>query len=186
MDFIETVNGNRIAKSSRITGSEYILIAGNSTVCGSVELSGENPARKPVIQIGRFCYLGERVCVGLNARHDACKLGSFVSVGAGTRIVSASISNRVVIGADCVIGEGCTIHEVAVIRQGVVLPARYVVPPFSVVWSDGRALRVGKLPESFKKLIELACKKSYINNNCLLCDCADCPAVQADCLTQLA
>ncbi|CEP23723.1 unnamed protein product [Cyberlindnera jadinii] len=174
VDWIETESGNRISKHALIHGSDHILIAGNTTISAKVELHGDKPlvqGSTNAIQLGKFCYLDEGVVISpplcTGSRHKICKIGSYTMIGRGTIVESANVGNRVVIGPNCKLHKSSTIYDCVVIKPNTIVPENYTIPPFSIVSSSkspGGVLRVEHLPESYKKVVELNSKLSYINS----------------------
>lgn len=166
MDWIETASGNRISRTARIEGSDHILIAGNSTISAGVELLGQVRLQegKTAIQLGRFCYISENVIITPPAVspgvHKPSKLGSYTMIGAESTINSSHIGNRVLVGANCHLHNLSVIHDCVIIEPNTVIPEQATIPPFSLVSND----RIEQLPESYKKLLELHSKLSYVNS----------------------
>jgi dynactin-5 len=170
MDWIETSSGNRISRDAQIEGSDHILIAGNTTVCANVVLHGNVKVHEgqSSIQLGKFCYLSSGVTIMpprvSSTFHKAMKLGSYTSIAPNCSIHASHIGNRVTIGKGCELQNGCIVHDCVIIKPNTCIPEAYAVPPFSLVYQQRDQLIVETLPESYKKLIELKAKQSYLNN----------------------
>lgn len=171
MEWIETQSGNRISKAALIKGSDHILIAGNTTVSPNVILNGDarlTEGSANAIQLGKFCFLGDGVVItpplATSITHRACKLGSYTMIGAQCEIRSSSIGTRVEVGSNCKLQDNSIVHDCVIIKPNTTIPEQYTVPPFSLVSLVDNILHVDPLPESYKKVIELNSKLSYLNN----------------------
>ncbi|CAK7895198.1 hypothetical protein CAAN1_05S02168 [[Candida] anglica] len=178
MSWIETSNGNRISKDSTISGSNRILLSGNTTVHAGVVLKGDVPLASQdsekvtsSIQIGKYSYLNQGciieppvVSVGTTSKvYGPVRIGSYVIVGTNTEISSASIGNRVLIEDNCKLGNLSIIYDCCYIREGCVVPPRTVIPPFSEVsGTPGIDFAIKSLNNSYRKLIEVEAREKYI------------------------
>ncbi len=93
--------------------------------------------------------------------HKPCKIGSYVIIGEETIINSSNIGTRVSIGPNCKLGNSSIIHDCVIITPNTIIQDNQIIPPFSLVLETNK---IEPLPESFKKILEINSKKSYINN----------------------
>ncbi|CDK25877.1 unnamed protein product [Kuraishia capsulata CBS 1993] len=166
MDYITTQSNNRIHRGSRIKGSSNIQIQGNTLVEECVIDAHEAiPDGSPTIVIGKYCILGRGVelkpPVSTSGVHPSA-VGSYVLIGENCKIASAAIGSRVIVGEGCVLGNGSIIHDCCILDPGLVVPGKYVVPPFSHVLKWGDAFKVRHLNESHKLRIELLARRRVI------------------------
>lgn len=173
MSWIETSNGNRISKEAEIFGSDRILLSGNTTINPGVKLDAEVPIVSEgevshVIQIGKFCYLGKGCkitppLVGNDGSYGSIRIGSYSIIGENSKVLLASIGNRVLVEGNCKLGDLSIIYDCCLIREGCVVPPKFVIPPFSEVSGiPGKNFVVTTLSNSYRKLIESEAKERYL------------------------
>lgn len=137
----------------------------NCTLNGDVTLK----EGKSSLQIGKFCFIDKHVHISPpvishkkeTKIHKPCKIGSYVIIGEETAINSSNIGTRVSIGPNCKLGNSSIIHDCVIITPNTIIQDNQIIPPFSLVLETNK---IEPLPESFKKILEINSKKSYINN----------------------
>ncbi|CAN6644694.1 hypothetical protein TRVA0_020S02190 [Trichomonascus vanleenenianus] len=168
-EYVETQNGNRISKRSRVQGASYIVLGGKSTIESGAAVRGDlhRADSKTIIAIGRYCYLGKDCSIVPPHRkagektYYPVKIGSYVQIGEGTMCEAASIGNCVVIGRNCTIGKFAIIKDCVKIADDTVIPPYAVVAPFSAVSGVPPGQVINELPESAEDVLELDARRIY-------------------------
>ncbi|KAK6205129.1 dynactin subunit P25 [Scheffersomyces amazonensis] len=181
--WIETVTSNRISKSAHITGSDRIIISGNSTIHPGVILRGDvellpsqsNPTANPTtIMLGKYCYLKQDASITPpvikraedKVWHGPVNIGAYTVIGTNSIIKSANIGNRVIIEDECVLNNLSIVYDCCIIRQGTIIPEKFVIPPYSEVkGTPGKDFTITNLNPGYKSLIELEAKQLQILGN---------------------
>lgn len=166
MSWIETSTGNRISKSATITGSNKILISGNTTINPGATLNGEvtlTDEAQTSIQIGKYSYLGRNTEIYpptiRDDLHGPISIGAYCIIGQNSQIRLANIGNRVIIEENCSLGNLSIIYDCCVIERGTTIPPKVVIPPYSRVSGvPGVDYKVEELHNCYKRLIEQEAK----------------------------
>lgn len=82
-----------------------------------------------------------------------CDIGHYVSVGAGSVLVSCRIEDHVEIGAKCTIMEGTVVESHVILEPGTVVPA-YSRIPAGQRWGGNPAAFVENLDDEAKDHIQ--------------------------------
>lgn len=182
MAWLETANGNRISKDSKILGSHRIQLNGNVTVNPGVTLKADVQIVKAgdgldphIVNIGKYCFLGKGCNISppvvttevqgdeVVKIHSPIRIGSYSIVGEDCEILLVSIGNRVLIENNCKIGNQSIIYDCCYIREGCTIPPKAVIPPFSEVSGvPGVDYTCKELSNSYRKLIEGEARERYL------------------------
>ncbi|KAG8993144.1 hypothetical protein FRB94_010988 [Tulasnella sp. JGI-2019a] len=170
-DYIETDTGNKVSRRATIAGPQNIILGGKTIISSLAIIRGDlrrtGPGHAVVIQIGRYCLIGE----GCNIRppyktykgnfnYYPMKIGDFVHIGANTVVEAATIGNCVEIGKNCLIGKFTIIKDCARIADNTVIPPNTVIPALAS-FSGAPGQFVDDLPESTQELMEAQAKGYY-------------------------
>ncbi|GMG21385.1 unnamed protein product [Ambrosiozyma monospora] len=138
-NWVETASGNRIHRTSRISGKKHIIIGGQTTIESHCKLSASTE-NQCSLSIGKCCYFNTGVELNAVSKHPkGIKIGPYCFIDKNTKVEDGvTIGNRVRIGAGCRIGKGAILHDCCVVEDGVHLFNGFVVAPFSIVRNKGK------------------------------------------------
>lgn len=91
-----------------------------------------------------------------------CDIGHYVSVGAGSVLVSCRIEDKVEIGAKCTIMEGAVVESNVILDPGTVVPA-YSRIPSGQRWGGNPAAYVEDLDDEAKDHIKAHAQKVHLS-----------------------
>jgi carbonic anhydrase/acetyltransferase-like protein (isoleucine patch superfamily) len=103
------------------------------------------------VEIGFKSNVQDRVVVNTVSKLESglppiCHIGHYVSVGAGSVLVSCRVEDFVVIGDKCIVMEGSLIEKNVILEPGTVVPA-YARIPSGQRWGGNPATFIAPLDE---------------------------------------
>ncbi|EJD07275.1 dynactin, subunit p25 [Fomitiporia mediterranea MF3/22] len=170
-EFIETDTGNKVSRRATIAGPQNIILGGKTIISSGAIIRGDlrrtGPGHTVVIQLGRYCVIGENCVVRPPYKtyrgqfnYYPMKIGDHVHIGAGSIVEAASIGSHVEIGKNCIISKFVIIKDCAKIADNTVLMPGCVVPALAH-FSGAPGQFVEDLPESTQEVIEAETKSYY-------------------------
>ena len=165
-DYLETETGNKVSRSAKLQGTQYIFLSGRAVIQAGVCIRGDlrpsssststtntNPtsaraSASPSVSIGRYTFLSRDSVLRPAQRgtgtegtgYVALRIGEHVFVGEGCVVEAAWIGDHVYVGKGAVVGRMAVVKDRVKILEGAVVPGGMVVPSGSVV--GGRPGRV--------------------------------------------
>lgn len=132
---------------TQVTGKS--IIEAGATLCGDLRRKGGGHAIS--ISIGIFSRIASNATLippssvtsiladsTVNSfSHSPMRIGEYTVIGAGTFVESTSIGSFVNIGTNCVLGAFSVVKDCCTILDDAVIPAYTIIPPFSVVGTNG-------------------------------------------------
>ncbi|EGC31477.1 dynactin 25 kDa subunit [Dictyostelium purpureum] len=132
--YIETLNGNKVSKSSILCGIMNIRLHGKTIIKPGVIVRGD----LATVNIGRLSIVSENTVIRPSSKkfkgsivYFPQNIGDHVFIGEGCVISAASIGSQVYIGKNCIISKRCILKDCCIIEDGTILPPDTVVPPFT-------------------------------------------------------
>ncbi|KAM9982586.1 hypothetical protein ACTFIZ_007133 [Dictyostelium cf. discoideum] len=167
--YIETLNGNKVSKSSILCGIMNIRLHGKTIIKPGVIVRGDLAS----VNIGRLSIISENTVIRPSSKkfkgslvYFPQNIGDHVLVGEGCVISAASIGSNVYIGNNCIISKRCILKDCCIIADNTILPPDTVVPPFTY-YSGTPGVYKEDLPdciEQFQKEYTTSLYESFLPN----------------------
>lgn len=163
--WIETVSGTRIAKSAYIDSAKQVTVGENCTIGPHAHVNGNVPI-SPAVVLGKYAFLGQECFIEppkSQKGYTQLSVGNYSTIGDRSSVRLVLVGNRVKVGADCELGAFSVINDCVIIENDTVVPARYVVPPYSRVSGRGPTFRVDPINPSYRKVLENEARLASMN-----------------------
>ena len=162
-EYITTSTGNKVCRTSVLSGPQNIHLHGRTIVKDKVVVRGD----LATVKIGRNCILMDGAVVRPSYKRYKggfafvpLHIGDNVYIGRHTVVESANIGSNVIVGDGCVIGPRCILKDCTVIEDGTVLAPDTVVSPFlSYAGIPGQVS--GELPPSTPEIVKERLSRLY-------------------------